>query len=285
MLLTRSRQVAPASANYPDIISPLPVISHGRIYINTGVLRIFDQQTGASVGKYQLSNSRLLFKEDPVVINSSVYIAGDANTSGTQMAVYSLQEKDGLVLWQKPIDDVSVLGTADSLLYTSAYKATNGTELWHTSLTDNSVGDNTITPVVANDSVYTIASNHLSDTVYALSAVNGHILWHRSLQSPGFYGKQPLAVAGNTVLLTDVYHSPYSPTPNPMSQQGASLTALRTNDGGMLWKNWFGGFSDPSLSIDHDVVYAVSLSSDTATNILHAWQIKTGRQLWSVPVS
>jgi glucose dehydrogenase len=211
----------------------------------------------------------------------------------TASSLVALNAQTGTLIWHRELKQNPVYGAvlANGILYLnerggiSAYKATDGTERWHTSLTDNSVGDNTITPVVANDSVYTIASNHLSDTVYALSAVNGHILWHRSLQSPGFYGKQPLAVAGNTVLLTDVYHSPYSPTPNPMSQQGASLTALRANDGGMLWKNWFGGFSDPSLSIDHDVVYAVSLSSDTATNILHAWQIKTGRQLWSVPVS
>jgi hypothetical protein len=39
----------PSSGGYAEIDAPPPIISQGRVYVNTGLLQFFDQKTGALV--------------------------------------------------------------------------------------------------------------------------------------------------------------------------------------------------------------------------------------------
>jgi hypothetical protein len=59
----------PSSGAYAEINAPLPIISQGRVYVNTGLLQFFDQKTGAKVGSYQIGKPNLSFQFDPIRCN------------------------------------------------------------------------------------------------------------------------------------------------------------------------------------------------------------------------
>jgi outer membrane protein assembly factor BamB len=265
--------------------------ANGLLYIygqeknSQSFLMAFRMSNGTLDWQYQIASSS--GDAACLVLTSGIIYICPLDTS-----LVALNGETGLPLWQHTVEQGPIYGAtlANGLIYLnerggiSAHRLTDGAELWYASLIGNVATNSTLTPVVANDGIYTIASDHSKDTMYALNARSGSILWHRSLANSGAYGQRPLAVAGDIVFYANVYNTPYSPTSTPTVHQGASLTALRANDGSMLWQNWIGGFADPSLSIENQTIYAVSQLSDMTT-YLNAWQMQTGKLLWHTPAS
>ncbi len=212
----------------------------------------------------------------------------------TDASFAALNAETGTLLWSRNIKNGAIdSGTlASGVLYLSerggisAHQARNGTNLWSTALTDNIDGNYTTAPVVANNVIYTIACNCTAgkglQTLYALNIQNGQVLWKHSLRDPDRFGLGSLAVMNDTVLYVDVYQRPYSP--NNAGGQDIFLSALRASDGHALWRHQVEGGADPSLNVDHNIVYAVTFDPNRGTDFLHAWQINTGNQVWEQPI-
>src|SRR5258708_621744 len=179
----------PSSGAYAEINSPLPIISQGRVYVNTGLLQFFDQKTGAKVGSYQIGKPNLSFQFDPIIANGSIYIIGDPTIAapkgftGYQEAVYALQEKSGAILWQSLVDATAVVGIAGDLVYIYAHDSTlmalqisDGKVRWKYS-TGNATTDFTSFDVLQG--VVYVGSSDAS--LSALDATTGAVLWHHTL--------------------------------------------------------------------------------------------------------
>ena len=162
-----------------------------------------------------------------------------------------------------------------------ALRTTDGTPLWHAALTDDANADAVTTPFIASGTVYTIATNKAQETLYALNAEDGRVLWHDSLPAVRV-GQYPLAVVGGVVLYAAVSIPPSANTPT--DQQGAYVSALRASDGHKLWQSWIGGYGRPAIRVDHAAVYVVAIITPP-TNVLKSLQVNTGKQLWQAAIT
>lgn len=143
-------------------------------------------------------------------------------------------------------------------------------------------GNSVLPPVVAGTTVYTVACNCTSGqgtpTLYALDGQHGYVIWKHPLSQPLASSPHPLVVADNVLIYGTLSYTSKAAEAN---ETGASLIALRASDGRVLWQTWIGGFADPSLTVDRQTVYAVTIDPGGSTTRLHAWQIDNGQQRWS----
>ena len=259
--------------------------TNGLVYIyaeeenNQNFLMALRMDSGATRWQYQINNTSDNFT-CLVVAPDILYVCP------TSTSLIALDAKTGVLLWHRTITNAVITDSAlaNGALYVSekggisAFKASDGKELWHTALPDYIVA-----PIVVNSTVYIIDNSGVSSTSYALSTKDGHIIWNHSFANSGRFGKNFFVFSDNIILYADVYNLPYSA--HETGKQGASITALRADNGSTLWKNWIGGFADPSLSVSNDTVYAVTLDINSGVNSLHAWQVHTGKQIWEQSIT
>jgi outer membrane protein assembly factor BamB len=149
-------------------------------------------------------------------------------------------------------------------------QADNGHQLWKFTAPavqeGNSTGNKTI---VQGQMVYAL----LGSQVYALSATDGTLLWHRNLfiedtQQDSYdtflFDQNTLYVSG--MIVGD---QPFG---------SGSVYALHVNDGSIAWHST-GAYSQPLLTVHAGIAYVVT--EDQTSNLeLHALRGDTGQQLW-----
>ena len=234
-------------------------------------------------------------------------------------SLLSLNAASGALLWQhqmnRNITDVIVVGSvvyADTSAEQNsptmyALNIASGTELWH--YTANSISPGLL--AVGDGNVYYMQvagiGMNASETMLALSASDGHVLWHIHLDSTDGFASGTVARANGVVFVATLHGSVYAvrasdgallwhvsrPTgqdnpPFPVSPTVVNgivytavqqhIYALRARDGKQLWQYGGSGPGGPIVmpfAVVNDVVYA----SD-GNGLIFALRAKDGTQLW-----
>ncbi len=127
--------------------------------------------------------------------------------------------------------------------------------------------------MITSGIVYTV----LGDTVYALQAARGTVLWR---YKPGANGQiSHLFGAEGSVLALGIFAE--VPSGN---QAVSSVVGLRTSDGHLLWQYTLHGTETPSLTVGPGAVYVVIYRGVPHAD-LFALRAKDGTVLWQQKVS
>jgi outer membrane protein assembly factor BamB len=202
----------------------LPAVANGMVYAGTidGHLYALRASDGFPLWTYTASPAQPLF---PVVVDGQAYLT----LQGGGMDV--LRADTGVLLWQYtphvpalqlfPLilvaDGVVYAGTQDGHLL--ALRASDGFTIWSVVLYP---GDNPVLLNVTGGVVFVAAS--LSGTVNALNASSGSVIWQHERKAGG---SVPIKVAQGAVYLAQ-----YATVGVNLL---ANFTALRANDGTLLW--------------------------------------------------
>ena len=176
--------------------------------------------------------------------------------SAVDERITALNATDGTLLWFHTLEQTSLssartigrllLSTNGSLLYVDvnsslrALQPGSGKVMWQIPVSEK--------PLITSDIVYSV----LGDTVYALQAARGTILWR---YKPGTNGQiSSLFVAERSVLALGVFVD--VPAGN---QAVSSIVGLRTSDGHLLWQYTLHGYGakTPFVIIGPAAIYVL----------------------------
>jgi outer membrane protein assembly factor BamB len=235
-----------------EALAPFPVVSEGRVYVNTGIIHVLDQKTGATLANYSLDNNGIFSPVDPTIVDGTIYVDGETTTYAT----YALRQKDGSLLWGYPL--VTLLGSfpeANGIVYVHssdfrllALRASNGTVIWNHANMD-------VEDITVSQGILYIATQKF--LIIALNAATGKFLWQHQFGQDDADG----AIAANGVIYTG---------------GKAGLYALNAGSGNVLWHDAqidvYG-----TLVIGNGVIYALV----TGDSRLYALRAADGSVLWS----
>ena len=152
-----------------------------------------------------------------------------------------------------------------------ALRPANGSMVWQQQISHQSSTGLNWTMVEASGTVYVVRWNTSDGSVYALSAINGHILWQK--QTAPIFGVAP---GQNNGLL-------YVATSNSSNSHPVSaISALRTNDGSQVWNVPVKELLTGSLVVTANALYTatIPLSNPSASTTVLALQLSNGNTLW-----
>ncbi len=271
--------------------SAAPLVVNGVVYAAANV-----NNGPGSVYALRASNGTLLWSYKagsyvfiPAVVNDVAYIASEDHT------VSALQASDGRLLWQfrikdrvfgSPIVDSGVVFvTSDkNLLY--ALRASDGAQLWR-------YPSDTGFPLALNGVVYAGSGQ----TLVALKAGTGAVLWHTSLD--GFPWYQPILDNGIMYLVVAKITEQTSSAPThgggyelreaipstrktPAKMSKPTVYALRMSDGTVLWQykgSNTNAWATQIVLSDGKLFGAMYIN--TSQSYVYALSASNGSPLWS----
>lgn len=149
----------------------------------------------------------------------------------------------------------------DGNLY--ALRSQNGTERWR----HNFNGPVNVVYAIVNNVIYMISFAQHFNTIYALNADNGAVIWQRQV---GLY------VSGLTVYNNALYFNS-----NAYDNVDASLYALNARDGSILWQQTQHVDMPVPLTILDGILYLRENNMQTGHETLYALRPSDGKPLWS----
>ena len=248
-------------------------VANGLLYVCSSNHTLFALRTGDGIVKWQATHLDVTFM---AVAGSRLYVATPDSS------FLALNALTGTRLWQRHLGGrwLNGLDSSANAVYVSgqaglfALDASNGNMLWHITPAKDFTA-----PVFSNGIIYTLATNGI---LYALQANTGQIIWRYTLPAgTTLFGKVPLIIVDNTVLIAGLHLIPSSGTPT--NKTGVYLTALGAEHGNLIWQRWPGGGGLPALSTADGVAYIIAAvigASNSFDNTLYAFQVSSGKLLW-----
>ncbi len=221
-----------------------PAVSNGVIYIGTNSGSVYAARVSDGSVLWHVARTGG-FKFIPLDIstlvdNGMVFIEGGQGPVGQNLALFAMRASDGKLLWSKPqgvgpgpmVSQPQIIG---GVIYADgnvggldALRESDGAPLWqHT-------GDQVYSPVFVADGRVQMSSG---DTVLAISARDGTVLWRRSISfhSTLASGETPETVDNGII---------YVATTN------GTVQALNASDGHTLWQ-----YVIQELAVPTDMIY------------------------------
>lgn len=234
-----------------------------------GVLKVLRADNGHEIWKYKSMNGS---NWSPVPGTNLFYVQTPAGllqalNMATGAIEWTYKDPWGVAEIFPEIDGILYLETGDGFIV--ALRISDGVRLWHVRpvappFTFGSVQ-------VINGIVYTFTSVGITqyETVVALNANNGSLLWRRKIDTNNNNNNNYIIPqASNDLFLAD---------------SGSVITALRAHNGGVLWRmNYTPSiyqYNFGLLTLTNDLV--LIRSSDS---VLEARQAGTGALLWRYPL-
>jgi outer membrane protein assembly factor BamB len=271
----------------------VPTVVDGIAYVHSedGTISALRASDGALLWHYKLNGPAF---DTPTVTNSILYISSENKT------LYALRASDGALLWLRRLDGhifasptivngVAYVGLEEGPVY--ALQASNGSPLWHYA----PAGGEFVPPLVINGVVYlgttemntqTATIGHAGyslqtyaetipavpknpfkegiSSIYALSATDGTLLWHRTLYNNGSDND----AAWLTIVNGAIYLGTF------INQSRGYVYALRATDGSLLWRY---PTEDPAVNalVANGIAYLVS-----SDGTVYALRTTNGALLW-----
>jgi outer membrane protein assembly factor BamB len=216
-----------------------------------------------------------------LLVQDGVVYAGAVDVPANQSYIYALSARTGTLLWRHRTADqgpevaavvggVVFAGAGTSVL---ALRASDGALLWSA---DTGRLDSP-SLILSNGVVYSTGANKSGSALFALSASDGKLLWQRTATAADNGPFSLPTVVGGVVY---VYNGPL---PVGGGIRYASIYALRSSDGAVLWRQpWQRHlvtiFSAPVVA--NGVIYT---STDAGTEIpaaAYALRASDGAVLW-----
>jgi outer membrane protein assembly factor BamB len=205
----------------------------------------------------------------------TVYVG--AQPSGHSVSVYALQGSTGSIHWHVQTDGVFPgLALVDGVVYAtdsrlsgpssggavSAFRASDGSRLWHSRVTSAGLA----APLVANGMVYLVSN--LDGMVYALRASDGSRLWQRQISQGN--GSFFLIVADDMLAVANTLDG--------------VIWGLRASDGSRLWQVQTGYQEVAAPQVAGGVLYIVGTNQLPDAGGLLAVRMSDGSVLWRYQV-
>jgi outer membrane protein assembly factor BamB len=202
-------------------------------------------------------------------------------------ALYALQARSGIQLWHVPApqqgaipggpSSILKLVVANGLVYAgrfdgvAAYRATDGSVVWR--YRARQLGPFPSTPALVSGVIFVGTGVGQFGYLVALNASDGTVMWKQQDDATPNFG--PMLVEGNLLIGNGNTGPAY---------------ALHTSDGTLAWRSpympeggWYTSFGPPeALDTDSNGSGVVYIGS--ADGLVHALDVKDGRQLWQAEV-
>lgn len=261
-----------------------PIIVNGILYASTetpdNIVYALQANDGKVLWQYRFDTQDEI-PSAPLVIQNVVYFSSSLQLHQTIDArIYALKATNGSLLWQHSLGHTAIsnVRTDGSAFYVfvdgsvEAFSA-NGRAIWRSRLPFSSLVDmqNTFLPAVSSGMIYVKGGN---GAIYALRATDGVLLWSYQATSRTLFGL--FSIQGN-ILYVGI--SPVS-APNTRSVR-ASLLALRTSDGHLLWQRQLAMQEVLNPTAGQGRIYVVYGTGTSGTEILAAFQATNGLPLWT----
>lgn len=191
-------------------------------------------------------------------------------------SLLSLNANSGTLLWRHQMKrDISDVSVAGSVVYADtsaeqnaptvyALNITTGAELWH--YTANSISPGLL--AVGDGNVYYMEVAGIginpNETMLALSAGDGHVLWHMHLNPTDGFASGTVAQANGVVFVATLHGAVY---------------AVRASDGALLWQVARPtGQDNPPFPVSPTVVNGIVYTA--AQQHIYALRASDGKQVW-----
>jgi outer membrane protein assembly factor BamB len=251
----------------PVCLSSQPGVANGIVYLGASDGSVYALK--ASTGKHLWHRAGLAgdFVTTPVPAGRIVYVDAVDSSSSTSV-LYALRASNGTVVWTR--DTGSGMGcpaaVAGGVVYAGydnalhALSALTGATIWQ------AADPGGCTAAVANGLVY-VGSGDPADSVYALKASSGAIVWRYPVGKPGGSSvPSAAAVAAGAVYISVVY----------AGGEKATVYALSGATGRKLWTHVVGDVAS-APSAGGGVVYVLSGDGSDA---MYALRASTGAEIW-----
>ncbi len=184
------------------------------------------------------------------------------------------QTVSGIAHSKQPILIVTIVNPPNVTV--EAMRPATGSNIWQQVVSNQASKGKEWTMVVANGTVYVVRWNTTDGSVYALSAMNGHILWHK--QTAPIFGVAPGQNNGLLYVATSNFSN---------SHPIGAISALRADNGSQVWNVPVKKMLTGGLVVTANALYTatIPLSNPSASTTVLALQLSNGNTLWKQSVA